>query len=347
MHIEPGTPLERRYWGEVERRLAPGLVDYLIGQQPDVNQRDYAGVRIVPTALAGHAEVGVDHAVLGRPGGGPLIIGPFAGDRLFGERCLLDLAVAAREVDVPLCVSEMSVTPLAQLVAEAPECWLQIRAAGPFDDVAALARRAIDEGVGTIVLSVQAVAPLGPLPPGVGYPVDDSIDAIGEGTIGSPSGVRRAFALPQWGWDGLERLTGVVRDGGGRMVVKGLLRPEDVRRAVGAGVDAVMASNTGGRHFDRLVSVPSRLAGLVDAADGVPVLADGGIRRGVDVAAALGLGAHAAVVVRPLVAAAVAEGADGAVALLRSYLGELRRVCADLGVAAPAELTADGFVAPA
>jgi L-lactate dehydrogenase (cytochrome) len=98
----------------------------------------------------------------------------------------------------------------------------------------------------------------------------------------------------------------------GKLVVKGVLDPEDARRAADAGVDGIVVSNHGGRQLD---SVPSTVRALPDVADvvgdGVEVLADGGVRNGLDVVKMTALGARAVLVGRPWAWAVAARGQSG------------------------------------
>jgi len=98
----------------------------------------------------------------------------------------------------------------------------------------------------------------------------------------------------------------------GRLVVKGVLDAEDARRAADAGVDGIVVSNHGGRQLD---SVPSTARALPDVADAVgdqvEVLADGGVRTGLDVVKMVALGARAVLIGRPWIWAAAARGEAG------------------------------------
>ena len=113
----------------------------------------------------------------------------------------------------------------------------------------------------------------------------------------------------------------------GRLIVKGVLDPEDARRAVDAGVDGIVVSNHGGRQLD---SVPSTARALPDVADAVgdevEVLADGGVRTGLDVVKMLALGARAVLIGRAWAWAVAARGEAG----VRHVLEILR---ADIDVA--------------
>src|SRR3954451_4181563 len=110
----------------------------------------------------------------------------------------------------------------------------------------------------------------------------------------------------------------------GRLVVKGILDPEDARRAVDAGVDGVVVSNHGGRQLD---SVPSTVRALPDVADAVgdeiEVLADGGVRTGLDVLKMVALGARAVLVGRPWAWAVAARGEAGVRHVLEVMKGDL------------------------
>jgi L-lactate dehydrogenase (cytochrome) len=99
---------------------------------------------------------------------------------------------------------------------------------------------------------------------------------------------------------------------GGRLVVKGVLDPEDARRAVAAGVDGVVVSNHGGRQLDSVPSTVRALPGVVDAVgDQVEVLVDGGVRTGLDVVKMIALGAKAVLLGRAWVWAVAARGEAG------------------------------------
>ncbi len=98
----------------------------------------------------------------------------------------------------------------------------------------------------------------------------------------------------------------------GRLVVKGVLDPEDARRAADVGVDGVVVSNHGGRQLDGVPSTARALAGVVDAVgDQVEVLADGGVRTGLDVVKMVAMGARAVLIGRPWAWAVAARGEAG------------------------------------
>jgi L-lactate dehydrogenase (cytochrome) len=104
----------------------------------------------------------------------------------------------------------------------------------------------------------------------------------------------------------------------GKLVVKGVLDPEDARRAVDAGVDGVVVSNHGGRQLDSVPSTTKALPGVADAVgDQVVVLADGGIRTGLDVVKMAAMGARAVLIGRAWAWAVAASGERGVRHVLR------------------------------
>ena len=124
------------------------------------------------------------------------------------------------------------------------------------------------------------------------------------------------------------------------VLVKGLLTAEDAELAVEHGAAGVVVSNHGGRQLDRALATADALPEVVDAVAGrAPVLVDGGIRRGIDVAIALALGADAVLVGRPALWGLAAAGAEGAARVLELLRDELELALALCGCTSPAELT--------
>jgi L-lactate dehydrogenase (cytochrome) len=142
-------------------------------------------------------------------------------------------------------------------------------------------------------------------------------------------GVAREFSeRGHLAWSHVERIRSRWS---GKLVIKGILHPDDARIACEHGADAVIVSNHGGRQLDGAVSALRMLSQVVEKCT-VPVLLDGGIRRGTDVLKALALGARFVFVARPLNYAAAIAGEAGvqhAVALLAS---EIDRDMAMLGI---------------
>jgi len=122
-------------------------------------------------------------------------------------------------------------------------------------------------------------------------------------------------------WQDLEWLRGVTRL---PILLKGILAPEDALRAADAGADGVIVSNHGGRTLDGVPATLDALPAVVQALAGrIPVLMDGGIRRGTDIFKALALGAAAVLVGRPMIYGLAAAGAGGVAHVLHLLRSEL------------------------
>ncbi|MGH3490586.1 MAG: alpha-hydroxy acid oxidase, partial [Actinopolymorphaceae bacterium] len=118
--------------------------------------------------------------------------------------------------------------------------------------------------------------------------------------------------------------------------------PGDARTAVQHGVDGIVVSNHGGRQLDTAPATVDQLPAIVDAVGGaVPVLLDGGVRRGTDVVKALALGAAAVAVGRPVVWGLAAGGESGVARVLEILRTELAHTLTLCGVGTPAELDRD------
>lgn len=125
----------------------------------------------------------------------------------------------------------------------------------------------------------------------------------------------------------------------GRLVVKGILSPEDAILARESGVDGIIVSNHGGRQLDGAMAAVSALPSIAQAAGQMTVMLDGGIRRGSDILKALALGADFVFIGRPFLYAAAARAQAGvahAIALLKA---EIDRNMAMLGVSDLTQVT--------
>jgi lactate 2-monooxygenase len=126
------------------------------------------------------------------------------------------------------------------------------------------------------------------------------------------------------------------------ILLKGILHPDDARRALDHGMDGIIVSNHGGRQVDGAIATLDALPAVVDAVDGrVPVLMDSGIRGGADVFKALALGARAVLVGRPYVYALALQGRAGVLELLRNFVADFELTMGLAGCASIAEIGPD------
>lgn len=131
------------------------------------------------------------------------------------------------------------------------------------------------------------------------------------------------------------------------LIVKGICHPDDARRARDGGVDGIYCSNHGGRQANGGLAALDCLPAVVDAADGLPVLFDSGVRTGADIVKALALGASAVGIGRPYAYGLALGGDAGVTHVLRSLLAEADLIMAVDGYRTRAELTPRRCSAPA
>ncbi|MGZ6780451.1 MAG: alpha-hydroxy-acid oxidizing protein, partial [Mycobacterium sp.] len=141
-------------------------------------------------------------------------------------------------------------------------------------------------------------------------------------------------------WDDLPWLRSLTKL---PLLVKGICHPHDARRAIDGGVDGIYCSNHGGRQANGGIPAIDCLPAVVEAANGVPVLFDSGIRSGADIVKALALGATAVGVGRPYAYGLALGGTDGVVHVLRSLLAEADLIMAVDGYPSLKDLTPEAL----
>jgi 4-hydroxymandelate oxidase len=144
---------------------------------------------------------------------------------------------------------------------------------------------------------------------------------------------------PGLSWKDLAWLRGLTRL---PILLKGVVRADDAERAVGEGVDGVWVSNHGGRQLDGAIPTVEALPEVVAAVRGrVPVVVDGGVRRGADVLKGLALGANAVAVGRPILWGLAAGGEDGVRQVFDVLRDELSLAMALAGCRSIKDITPD------
>ena len=330
-------------------RLEAGVLGYFAGGAGDEltlreNVAAWSRYRLRPRVLAGHAEWGTQSELLGAPLSMPLLVAPVAYQRLVDPEGEVAMARAAAEAGTVMCLSTLATTRPSELAAAAPpgRRWFQLYCFKDEGVTRALIEEAVAGGFEAIVVTVDAPRAGNrerdhrtgfAIPEGLGVPsVQAALRSEREVTI------EETFALmdPALDWSDLEALASECEL---PVLVKGIQTGEDAALAVEHGAAGVVVSNHGGRQLDRVLASAEVLPEAVAAVAGrVPVLVDGGIRRGVDAAIALALGADAVLVGRPALWGLAAGGAEGAARVLEILRAELELALVLCGCGSPAEL---------
>jgi isopentenyl diphosphate isomerase/L-lactate dehydrogenase-like FMN-dependent dehydrogenase len=330
-------------------KLDAGPLGYFAGGAGDEltlreNVEAWSRWRFRPRVLTGGGEVSTEVELLGAPLPTPILVAPVAYQRLVDPEGEIGMARAAAEAGTVMCLSTLATTRPSELAAAVPagRRWFQLYCFRDEAVTRAMIDEAVDSGFEAIVVTVDA-PPAGnrerdrrtgfEIPAGLGVP-----------SVAAAMGVDRAVTIeetfrlmnPALGWSDLEDL---AADCSLPVLVKGLLTPEDAELAVAHGAAGVVVSNHGGRQLDRALATGDALPEVVDAVGGrAAVLVDGGIRRGVDIATALALGADAVLVGRPALWGLAAAGSEGATRVLELLRAELELALALCGCTSPTDL---------
>jgi L-lactate dehydrogenase (cytochrome) len=335
------------------------------------NRRAFDEYGFIPRVLNDVSGRDQTTSLFGKTYAAPFGIPPFGSAALCAYRCDIVLARAAAAANVPMIVSAASLISLEDVRRENPNAWYQAYLAGDASRIEPLVDRVAAAGYDTFVVTADVPVsanrennirngfqvPL-VITPRVafdaathphwllgtwlrtlmrhGMPHFENMDATRGPPVLSQNLVRNLGNRDQLAWKHVELIR---RRWKGKLVVKGIISPQDARIARESGVDGVMVSNHGGRQLDGTVSPLRTLAEIAADAKGMTVIYDGGIRRGTDVLKALALGARFCFVGRPMLYAAVAAGEPGvrrAVGLLQE---EVSRDMALLGVRSIGEVT--------
>lgn len=338
------------YEALAHERLDPNAAAYFLGGAGDERAMDgnaaaYARRQIVPRMMRGGGGGHTGLTLLGDALDHPIVLAPVAYQRLAhcdGEGAS---AMAAAAQGGAMCVSMEASVALEGLRQGAP-LWFQIYLRHDAAQTLHLARRAEAAGCTALVVTLDApiTAPRGRelragfrLPHGIApvnlahmdpprfAPLDDGESAVFD---------RLMRIAPTW--DDLARLTDATDL---PVLVKGVLHPDDALSAIKAGAAGIVVSNHGGRTLAAAPAALDMLAGVADAVQGaVPLLVDGGIRRGEDVLIALASGADAVMIGRPVIHGLAVDGARGVSHVIRLLRDELEAAMALSGVRTLAEI---------
>ncbi len=243
--------------------------------------------------------------LFGDPHFTPILVGPASHQKRFHPDGELAMAEGASAGKAALVVSDRSDHPIDEIAAKATSSlWYQVY---PEADAAALIsriRQAKAAGCKAVCLTV-------------GSPASDSSIAAD--------------------WDYVDRIRQATD---APFLLKGVMSPEEAQMAADKGVSGIIVSNHGGKFLPGIADPISVLPAITEALNGrIPVLVDGGVRRGADVLKALALGATAALIARPALWALAAYGADGVQKLVELLQTELASDMTMLGTVTPADVT--------
>ena len=346
------------YEAAAREALTPAAYDYYAGGAEDEltlrwNRASFEQFMLRPRVLVDVSRIDTSVTVLGARIAAPVLLAPTAFQRLAhpdGERAT---ARAARSTGTILVASTLSTCSIEEIAADAGVLWLQLYVFRDRAITRALVERA--EAVGCRAICLTLTVPVQgnrerdarngfALPVGV-----EMANFLGLRQAGFPdaAGSRlNAFIGqefdPSLSWNSVAWLRSITKL---PVVLKGILTPEDGALAVEHGADAVIVSNHGGRQLDggepTLLALP-RVASAV--AGRIPVLMDGGVRRGTDVVKAICLGATAVLIARPYLWGLAVGGQGGVEDVIGILRAEIERTMALLGRPTLGELDESALV---
>ncbi|GAA0252135.1 alpha-hydroxy-acid oxidizing protein [Haladaptatus pallidirubidus] len=343
----PELPTSHEKLAELAREsLSPEAHAYVAGSAgaestKDENRRAFDRWRIVPRMLRDVEERDLSVELFGRELPVPLLLAPIGVQSIIHEEGELATARAAADVDVPLVLSSASSETMEDVADELDDAlgWFQLYWSTDRDVTASFLRRAEEAGFEAIVVTLDTPI-MGWRERDVKHAYLPFLDREGVANYFSDPAFRESldapleddpnaavwrfteiFGDPSLTWDDLDFLrehTDLP------IVLKGILHPEDARKAVERGVDGLVVSNHGGRQVDGAIGALSALPDVVDEVDDeVPVLFDSGVRRGADAFRAIAFGADAVLLGRPYVYGLAIDGEAGVREVLRNFLADL------------------------
>ena len=368
------------YRAAAQQFLPPFLFHYIDGgayaeQTLRRNVDDFAAVALRQRVLKDMSQLDTSIELFGEKLSIPVALSPVGLTGMYRRRGEVQAARAADKHGIPFTMSTVSVCPIEEVAPKIQRpMWFQLYVLKDRGFMQNALERAQAAGCTTLVFTVDMPVPgaryrdahsgmSGPNAPlrrywqAMTHPrwaVD--VGLLGRphdlGNIsayrGSPTGLQDYMGYlsanfdPSISWKDLEW----IRDSWkGPMVIKGILDPEDAKDAVRFGADGIIVSNHGGRQLDGVLSSARALPAIADAVKGqIKILADSGIRNGLDVVRAIALGADCAMIGRAYIYALAAAGEAGVKHLLELLEKEMRVAMTLTSVARVADITGDLLV---
>lgn len=348
------------YREAARRRLPPFLFHYIDGGANTEstlrrNVADLEGLELCQRVLRDVSGLTLATTLFGESLELPMILGPVGLSGMYARRGEVQAARAAAAAGIPYTLSTVSVCSIEEVATSLDRpLWFQLYVLRDRGFMKNALERALAAGCSTLVFTVDMPVP--------GARYRDAHSGM-SGPFSSLRRYFQAITHPAWAWDvGLRgkphdlgnisayrgKPTGLadyigwlaanfdpsiswkdlewIRDfWPGAMLVKGILHPDDARDAVRFGADGIVVSNHGGRQLDGVPSTASVLPSIADAVKGeLAILADSGVRGGLDVLRMLALGADAALLGRAYIYALAAAGGSGVSQLIDLIAKELR-----------------------
>lgn len=291
------------------------------------NREAFAEVWLDPRVLNDVGRVDLTTQLLGRTLPHPILLAPVAAHSLAHRDAEVATARGARTAGAGMVLSSYTSRTIEDVAAIGAEpLWFQLymQERGATRE---LVQRAVAAGCSAICITVDTPT-LGPRDrqarSGFAFPVGLPYQTV------APGDNRCTWADVEW----IRKAVNVP------VILKGILNPDDARLAHENGAAAIVVSNHGGRNLDTTPATIEALPRITDrVGDKLPVLFDGGIRRGTDVLKALAFGASAVMIGRPYIHGLAVDGADGVAAVVEILRKELEQALALCGVASVAAVT--------
>jgi isopentenyl diphosphate isomerase/L-lactate dehydrogenase-like FMN-dependent dehydrogenase len=352
---------------QARKELKTEAFDYLAGgagaeDTMRVNREAFRRWRVVPRYLRNVAQRDLSVELFGQRFPTPVLLAPIGVQSILHRKGELAVARAARSLGVPIILSTVAsytMEDVADEMGDAPR-WFQLYWPNNSDLAASFLQRAERAGYSTLVVTLDTYllswrerdiqnAYL-PFLKGEGlanYFSDPVFQAVIGGKpkrhlVKAVETFARFYSNPALTWADLPFLRQHTRL---PILLKGILHPDDARKAVEHGMDGIIVSNHGGRQLDGAIAALDALPSVVNAVAGrIPVLFDSGIRRGSDVFKALALGARAILLGRPYCYGLAVNGEDGVRDVLRNLIADFDLTLGLAGCAAVKEVSREHLI---
>jgi len=335
-----------------EARLDRGVFDYYAGGADDevtlrANREAFQRIAIRYRVLVDVSERDTRTELLGAPLSFPVILAPTALHRMAhpdGERATARAAAAAGTLMTLSSISSVALEEVMEAAPHGPK-WFQLYHFNDRSRTELLVGRAVTAGYRAIVLTVDAPV-IGRrerdfrnpfvIPQGVsGVHFDDT-----PRTADGASALASFIDQPSINWNDLAWIHEMAQ--GLPVILKGVVRGDDAKRALDEGCGGIWVSNHGGRQLDTSITTAQALPEVVEAVGGrAPVIVDSGIRRGTDVLKALAMGADIAAIGRPQLWGLAADGERGVATVLELLRAEFSLAMGLAGCATLADIDRD------